>query len=75
MLDLFGYAAYAFVLLSTLKNDAVWFRSVMAFSNLCFIAYGFALGLLPVLFFNIVLLAMNGLQAARAWHNAAPRVA
>lgn len=67
MPDLFGYFAYAFLPLSTMKNDARWFRTVMVASNICFIAYGFVLQLLPVLLFNILLLAMNGLQATRAW--------
>lgn len=67
MPDLFGYVAYAFVLLSTSTNDARWFRTVMVGSNICFIIYGLALQLMPVLVFNMLLFTMNVLQAARAW--------
>lgn len=66
-MDSLGFLAYGFVLLSASTNDARWFRAALLASNVFFIAYGFALQLMPILIFNIVLGLINGLQVYRAW--------
>lgn len=66
-MDSLGFLAYGFVLLSASTNDIRWLRVALFGSNLLFIAYGFALELMPILLFNLLLGCINGYQALRAW--------
>ncbi|WP_121021444.1 hypothetical protein [Litoreibacter meonggei] len=66
-MDSLGFLAYGFVLLSASTNDIRWLRVALFTSNLFFIAYGFALQLMPILLFNLLLGCINGYQAYRAW--------
>jgi hypothetical protein len=66
-MDSLGFLAYAFVLLSASTNDIRWLRASLFGSNLFFIAYGFALELMPILLFNLLLGCINGYQTIRAW--------
>ena len=66
-MDSLGYLAYAFVLLSAATNDLRWLRTALFGSNLLFVVYGFALELMPILMFNLLLGCINGYQTYRAW--------
>jgi len=66
-MDSLGFLAYGFVLLSASTNDIRWLRTALFASNLFFIAYGFALQLMPILLFNLLLGCINGYQSYRAW--------
>ena len=66
-MDSLGFRAYGFVLLSASTNDIRWLRAALFGSNLLFIAYGYALELMPILLFNLLLGCINGYQAYRAW--------
>jgi len=67
--DLFGYVAATLVLAAFYMRDMVPLRVTALCSNLAFIAYGLALGLLPIWLLHTLLLPMNGyrlLQELRA---------
>ena len=67
-----GYVASALVLVAFGMKDMVNLRIVAICSNIAFITYGIALGLLPVLILHVVLLPLNGwrLMGAMKQHNA-----
>ena len=66
-MDSLGFLAYGFVLLSATTNDIRWLRAALFGSNLLFVIYGFLLGLMPILLFNLLLGCINGYQVFRAW--------
>jgi len=57
--DLVGYLAAAMVLVAFYQTQMVLLRIAAIGSNLAFIAYGVALGLMPVWVLHFLLLALN----------------
>ena len=58
--DSIGYVAAALVLAAFYMQDIVPLRLTALCSNLAFIAYGLALGLMPVWLLHALLLPING---------------
>jgi CRP/FNR family transcriptional regulator, cyclic AMP receptor protein len=58
--DLLGYAAAILVLTTFYMRDMVPLRVTALCSNLAFIAYSLALGLIPICLLHVLLLPMNG---------------
>jgi CRP/FNR family transcriptional regulator, cyclic AMP receptor protein len=72
--DLLGYAAAILVLSTFYMRDMVPLRVTALCSNLAFIAYSLALGLIPICLLHVLLVPMNGyrlLQELRARSRAA----
>ena len=58
-IDLLGYLAGAFLLaMASMKNQFAM-RACNIAGNLCFIAYGFFAGLMPVLVLNIAVMGLH----------------
>jgi CRP/FNR family transcriptional regulator, cyclic AMP receptor protein len=57
--DLVGYLAAAMVLVAFYQTQTVPLRIAAIGSNLAFIAYGLALGLMPVWVLHVLLLGLN----------------
>jgi hypothetical protein len=57
--DLVGYLAAAMVLVAFYQTQMVPLRIAALGSNLAFIAYGLALGLMPVWVLHLLLLGLN----------------
>jgi hypothetical protein len=67
--DALGYLGSGLVLLAFCMRSMVPLRTVALCSNVAFLAYGFALGLAPVLALHAALLPIN---AWRLWQAARP---
>ncbi|MEM9585351.1 MAG: hypothetical protein AAGA08_19770 [Pseudomonadota bacterium] len=66
-IDFLAYLACGFVLFSATTNTVKWFRLASLGSNICFVAYGLHLELLPLLLLHGLLAPMNSMQFLRAW--------
>ncbi|HEY7242913.1 MAG TPA: hypothetical protein VH678_03405 [Xanthobacteraceae bacterium] len=66
--DTIGYLASALVLGAFAMKNMVQLRIVAICSNIAFIAYGVALGLIPVLVLHVILLPMNGWRLWQVLH-------
>jgi CRP/FNR family transcriptional regulator, cyclic AMP receptor protein len=62
MADAFGYAASLLVIASSSMRTMAPLRVLSISSNLAFIVYGLAAGLLPILFVHSVLLSINSVR-------------
>jgi hypothetical protein len=60
--NLLGYLACGLVFVTFYLRSAVGLRSAAAASNLAFIAYALAAGLLPILLLHLMLLPLNLLR-------------
>ena len=65
--DIVGFIASALVLATFAMTDMRRLRATAILSNLAFIAYGFASGLLPVLGLHLVLLPLNVCRLVQEW--------
>jgi hypothetical protein len=65
--NVIGYLAAALVLVSFYQTKMIPLRIAAIGSNLAFIAYGLALGLMPVWVLHIVLLPLNAHRLLDAW--------
>ena len=59
MIDLLGYLAGAFLLMMASMKTQIAMRICNMAGNLCFIAYGFMAGVMPVFILNIVIMALH----------------
>jgi hypothetical protein len=57
--DALGWLAASLMLLTFLCRDVRWLRALAMLTNLAFMSYGFAAGVLPVLVLHAVLLPLN----------------
>jgi hypothetical protein len=58
-IDVLGYAASAFVILTFYMKEMVPLRAVALCSNVCFLAYGVSLKLGPVVVLHAALIPIN----------------
>ena len=68
--DAIGYVASGLVLASFCMRDMIPLRLVSVCSNLAFLTYGLALGLVPVWVLHALLLPIN---CWRVWQGLGPR--
>ena len=70
--NVIGYVAAALVLVAFYQTQMVLLRLVAIASNVAFIAYGLAFGLMPVWVLHAVLLPLNARRLAEAWRAREP---
>ena len=59
MIDLLGYLAGIFLLMMASMRTQIAMRVCNMAGNICFIAYGFMAGVMPVFILNIVIMALH----------------
>ncbi len=57
--DLLGYLAGAFLLLMASMKSKAHMRMCNMAGNICFIAYGYLAGVMPVLMLNVAVMALH----------------